>query len=223
MPTDALEALRRECELASQIVLELPEEDFARRTRLPAWNVKQLLGHMYRDVDRTNVGLDTDAPAVADTDSTSYWREYDPATDGPATAQRAIEVASGHETGQALANAWDEMWRRALGRAGDTDRDRVLVTWGPALTLEEFLRTRVLEIAVHRMDLNAALGLPPNPTEDSVTIVTEILLGLLDAPPPGSVDVSDLALIEVSTGRRDPTAEERSALGDLVDRLPLLQ
>jgi len=35
--------------------------------------------------------------------------------------------------------------------------------------------------------------------------------------------VSDLALIEVSTGRRDPTAEERSALGDLVDRLPLLQ
>jgi hypothetical protein len=48
---DPVEALRDECELVSQTVLGLAEDRFAGPTRLPAWNVKELLGHMYRDID----------------------------------------------------------------------------------------------------------------------------------------------------------------------------
>jgi uncharacterized protein (TIGR03083 family) len=223
MAPDPLDALRDECELVSELVLGLPEEDFARPTRLPAWNVKQLLAHMYRDVDRTNTALDTEPPPAADTDAVTYWGRYDPVTDSPDIADRALQVASGYESGQALAAAWDEMWRRALGRAAETPRDRVMVTWGPALTLEEFLRTRVLEITVHRADLNAAVDLPADPTDDGLTISEEILLGLLDPPPPGTAPVEGVALLEIGTGRRDPTGEERQALGDLADRFPLLQ
>ena len=221
MATDPLDALRAECELFSELVLGLPEEGFARPTRLPAWNVKELVAHLYRTINRINTGLDQTVPPEPDYDSVTYWRSYDPAVDSSNIGDRAKELASSFGSGQELASAWDEMWRRALGRARTTDRDRVIVTWGPALVLDEFLRTRVLEATVHRMDLNAALGLPPDPTEGGVEITTEILVGLLDAAAP-DVPLDGLPLIETGTGRRPLTDEERTSLGDLADRFPLI-
>jgi len=218
---DPLEALRGECELVSQTVLGLPEEDFARETRLPAWNVKELFGHMYRDINRINEALDRPGPPAADADSVSYWRRYDPSVDSPDIAKRAKEVAASYASGQELASAWNEMWRRTLGRAGTTEPDRVMVTWGPALTLDEYLRTRVLEIAVHRIDLNDALGLPPDPTEGGLEITTEILLRLLE-PPSSEIPLEGVDLLEAGTGRRSLTDDERKALGHLADKFPLI-
>ena len=58
-----------------------------------------------------------------------------------------------------LARAWDRMWREAVALAGRTDPARlVATTWGPTLPLDEYLKTRVLEVTVHRMDLEDALG-----------------------------------------------------------------
>jgi uncharacterized protein (TIGR03083 family) len=219
---DPLEALRRECELVSQTVLGLPEDRFSGPTRLPAWNVKELVGHMYRDIDRINTALTQDPPATADTDAVTYWTRYDPAVDGPDIADRAKEVAAAHDSGQALAAAWDEMWRRSLGQAGTADRQRVVVTWGPALTLDELLRTRVLEITVHRMDLNDALRLPPDPTEPGLEITEEILLALLGQAMPESVGWDGVTFVEKGTGRTALTDAERVTLGDLADGFPLL-
>ena len=99
-----------------------------------------------------NTALDLPELLEADTDSVSYWRRYNPRKDAPDIAERAKSVADSFESGHALAASWDQMWRRALGRAADADRKRVVVTWGPALTLNEFLRTRVLEITgLHRV------------------------------------------------------------------------
>jgi hypothetical protein len=152
----------------------------------------------------------------------TYWTRYDPMVDAPDIAERAKQVAGSHDSGQALAAAWDEMWRRALGQAGTTDRGRVVVTWGPALTLDEFLRTRVLEIVVHRMDLNHALDLPPDPTEPGLEITEEILLGILGQAVPGGLGWDGVKFIEKGTGRSALTETERSTLGDLADDFPLL-
>jgi uncharacterized protein (TIGR03083 family) len=220
---DPVEALKGECELVSQLVLGLPEEDFAKPTRLPEWNVKELLGHMTRGVDRINVFLDEPPAAAADTDSVSYWTRYDPVTDSPDTAERAKAVAAGYESGQHLAAAWDETWRRAAGRAGTVDRERpVQVSWGPALTLDEYVKTRVLEITVHRMDLESALGLKGWGTDAAISIVDEILEGLLGEEPPTELEWDALDFIDVATGRRSPTDQEREILGELADRFPLL-
>jgi uncharacterized protein (TIGR03083 family) len=220
---DPVEALKGECELVSQLVLGLPEEDFAKPTRLPEWSVKELLGHMTRGVDRINVLLDAPPPAAADTDSISYWTRYDPVTDSPAVAERGKAVAAGFESGQQLAAAWDETWRRAAGRAATEDRSRpVEVTWGPALTLDEYVKTRVLEITVHRMDMENALGLKGWGTDAAISIVDETLEGLLGEEPPTELEWDAVDFIEVGTGRRDPTDAEREILGDLADRFPLL-
>jgi uncharacterized protein (TIGR03083 family) len=217
---DPVDALGSECELLSELVLGLPEEGFAGPTRLPEWNVKELLGHVCRGVDRISTALDNPSLEATDADSISYWRTYDDDAD---IADRAKEFAAGYDSGQALAAAWDQTWRRALGRAADAPRERIVVTWGPALTFDQYLRTRVLEATVHRMDLNDALGLPADPTDDALAIVEEILIGLLDPRPPRTSPVGGVAFVEIGTGRRQPTDGERAALGDLADRFPLLR
>ena len=217
-----LAALREECELTSQLLLGLSEKDFSRPTRLPAWNVKELLGHLYRGIDRTNWALDDDDPVVPDADSVSYWRRLDPSYDSTHIADRAKEIADRFGSGQELAAAWDELWRRALGRAASTDPDRPMKTWEPVLTLEDFLRTRVLEVTVHRADLMTALGLPPDPSEGGLDITQEILLGLLDADVTAVPNWDGVEFIEKGTGRRPLTDDDRKALGDLADRFPLL-
>jgi uncharacterized protein (TIGR03083 family) len=219
---DPLEALRHECEEVSKIVLGLSEEEFAMSTRLPAWNVKELLGHMFRDINRTNTALATPPPVEITADSVSYWRSYDPVHDAPAIADRAKELAGGYGTGGELARGWDEMWRSALDAAEGTDRSRVVVTWGPSLTLEEFLKTRVLEITVHRMDMEHALGRKGWGTDLAVSIVDDILEGLLGEQPPSDLEWDVVDFIETGTGRRQLSDEERTILGPLADRFPLL-
>src|SRR5207248_4446228 len=94
LEADPLETLAAECGLVSGVVLELPEEDFLLPTRCAAWNVKELLAHMYRDVDRINAALAAPGPPVADTDAVSYWRAYDPSVDAAAIAGRAKDLAA---------------------------------------------------------------------------------------------------------------------------------
>jgi uncharacterized protein (TIGR03083 family) len=220
--TDPLEALAGECEGVSRVVLELPEEDFVLPTRCTAWNVKELLGHMFRDVDRTNTALDEPPPAAADTDSVSYWRAYDPVADAPDIADRAKQIAESYGWGSELAVAWDDMWRRALARVEQAERTRIVKTWGPALTMDEFLRTRVLEITVHGLDLADALKRPPRATEEGLEITTEILTGLLRREPPAAVGWDPVTFIDKGTGRSALDDAERASLAALAERFPLL-
>jgi uncharacterized protein (TIGR03083 family) len=220
--TDPLEALRGECQLVSDLVSELPEQDFGRPTRCTEWNVKELVAHMYRDVLRVFTGLSEPAPEVADTDSVTYWRAYAPVDDATDIADRAKEIAGQHEMGRDMAEAWNDLWQRSVALATTSDRERIVRTWRPTLTLDDLLRTRVLEITVHRMDLNAALGLPFDPTEAGLEITEEILLGLLGQAIPEGLGWDGPTFLDKGTGRADLTEGERGMLGDLADEFPLL-
>jgi uncharacterized protein (TIGR03083 family) len=219
---DPLEVLRGECVLISKAVLTLTDEDYARPTRCTAWNVKELLGHLYRDVDRINEALSTQAPQEHDNDSVSYWRAYDPIADAPDIADRAKDLAASHPTGESLAAAWDQMWPRALEAAGGADRSRVVVTWGPALTLDELLKTRVLEVTIHGADLADAVGRPPWATPEGLEITNAILRGLLGADLPRELGWDEVTLMEKGSGRGELTAEERKILGSLAETFPLM-
>jgi uncharacterized protein (TIGR03083 family) len=217
-----LAALRLECELVSDAVLELTEEDFARPTRCTAWNVKELLGHLYRDVDRINQALSHPGPAEPDHDSVSYWHAYDPIADAPDIADRAKQLAAAHTTGKDLVSAWDQMWPRALEAAVRADQSRVVVTWGPALTLNELLKTRVLEVTIHGADLADALDREPWATPDGLGITNAILRGLMGADLPRDLGWDEVTFMEKGSGRGELTAEERGILGRLAGRFPLM-
>ncbi|HEX9234788.1 MAG TPA: maleylpyruvate isomerase family mycothiol-dependent enzyme [Actinomycetota bacterium] len=220
--TDPLEALRAECERTSDVVLDLPEDDFHRRTRCPEWDVKELLGHMYRDVLRVFTGLSQAAPEMADTDSVSYWRAYAPKDDARDIADRAKEIAAQHQTGRDMAEAWDDLWRRSVALAETADRARVVRTWRPTLTLDDLLRTRVLEIVVHGTDLAAALGRPPWPTPEGLAVTNSILLALLGSDLPGQLEWDGIMFAERGTGRSALTADEAGILGPAAAEFPLI-
>ncbi len=225
MPTEALRAFRAECEEVSRTVAALSEADFALPTRCPAWNVKELLGHMLRDVDRINTTLASPRLAAADCNSVEYWRRYDPSPASPdsiGVADRAKEVASAYPTGGDLVRAWDDLWRSAVRSAETSEPGRVVRTWGPALTLEEFIRTRVVEITVHGMDLAEALGRGTWSTDGGRAITVDILTRLLDPTPPSSLTWDETTFIEKGTGRRTLTEKERRDLGTVAERFPLL-
>src|SRR6266536_648292 len=221
-PVDALEALREECEQVSKVALGLSEEDFSRPTRCSAWNVKELLAHMYWGLNRARRSLAEPAPEVADTDSVTYWRSYDPLEDAPGIANQATRRSAGFASGIELAEAWDDLWREVVEWAAREDRGRIVSTWGPTLTLDEYLKTRVLEITVHRMDLEDALGQKGWGTDKAVSIVDDTLELLLGEQPPSDLEWDVVDFIEVGTGRRSLTSEEREILGPLAERFPLL-
>lgn len=219
---DALEALRVEYQEVSNIVLQLGEEDFARPTRCKAWSVKELLGHMLWGATRVHRFLTQPAPDAADKDSVSYWRSYDRKVDAPHIADRAKHLAARYDAAGELVGAWDDTWRKVVEAAGREDRGRLVATWGPKLTLDEYLKTQVLEITVHRMDLQDALGRKGWGTDQAVSIVDDTLEGLLGEQPPSDLEWDVVDFIEAATGRRPLTGEERKILGPLADRFPLM-
>jgi len=209
----------------SAIVDDLSEEDFARPTRCPPWRVKELLGHMYRDVDRLGTALAAPGDLQVELDGVSYWQSYDPVADGPDIADRAKEIADGYATGSELARAFDEMWPERVAAASEALEEspsRSVQTFGPVLQLDEFLKTRVLELAVHRLDLLEALGRDRDAEPPSAEVVVTVLDGLLGEPRPAALGWTEVEYIEAGTGRRPISAEERATLGGLAERFPLL-
>jgi len=219
---DNIEALRAESRRISSVAADLSEDRFAILTRLPPWTIKDLLAHLYVVMDEVNTGLAGFPPAVVDGDSVSYWRSYDPAEDAPQTAARATELAATYATGAELAAAWEALRARTIAAVTPKDGTRPIATGGPVLTLDEFLKTRVLEVTVHGLDLAAALGQPAWATAPALAITREILVGLLGIRPPADLEWDTVTFLEAGAGRRSLTSRERSLLGEVSTRFPLL-
>jgi uncharacterized protein (TIGR03083 family) len=214
--------LDRESRLAWEAAGSLDEAAFAGPTRLPLWDVRELFAHMWGDLDRIREYLAEPAPAAADTDAVSYWRSYDPARDGPATAERAKAVAARFATGAELVASFGRALEGSIALALATPPDRVIATWGPALRFDDYLQTRILEMGVHGLDLAAAIGRDPWLTPEAAAVIRRNLVGLLGEEPALVRRWSDRAFLEAGTGRRGLTYEEHAALGPLAHAFPLL-
>jgi uncharacterized protein (TIGR03083 family) len=220
--SSVVDVLAEECDHVSRVVLTLSPDAFETPTRCEAWNVKELLGHMYRDVDRLIEYRGEPAPAEPDADAVSYWRRYDPVDDSPGIAHRAIEIAKGFETGADLARAFEVRWREAVNVAKQLEPDRIYRTFAPAMRLDEYVKTRVLEIVVHGLDLARAIGRPPWISPRAADVTRHVLLELLGAEPPRSLGWDEVTFIETATGRRPLSPPEQEVLGERTERFPLL-
>jgi uncharacterized protein (TIGR03083 family) len=217
----SLEALSGESAAAEAVLQALPDAAFDRPTRCAAWDVRGLTGHMLRDVDRILDYVAVPAPSEADATGASYFTRYDPVADAPDVAKRSIDRAAAFATTGELVEAFGATWRRAvdLARAEGSDR-LVQVAWGPTMRLDDYLDTRVLEMAVHGLDLADALNEPPWLTPPGGAVVRDILTTLLGGAPPHVWD--DVELADKGTGRAALTERDMAELGEAADRFPLL-
>jgi len=214
-----VDALAREVGSVGQLLHTLKPKQWEQPTRCPPMNVRELVAHMLRGAVRIQEMLDAGpVDAEPEKDAVTYF-QFDSASEAPVIVKRAQESAAAFPPD--LARTWDLEWTKNLQRArmylGD---DPVLPNIFGLIRLSEYLKTRCVEVVIHHMDLDDALGRKPHPDAGALEIVGDILRGLLgtDLRPAG---VDDVRFALIGSGRAPLNDDERQLLGPLADKFPL--
>jgi len=225
-----IEALDHEIRRVAAVATGLDEDAFARPARCPPWDVKALLAHMWIGLGRIEpmVAAASPPPAAVGqvTAGAAAYYQRGPRREQAAHAARisaAQQAAQAFPTGHDLAFALGRRATAALAIARGTDPVRIVRTrWGDDIPFAGYLATRVVEVAVHGLDLTAALGREPVLTTAAARVVSQVLCTLLGAEPPAPFSRDPVMFIEAGTGRRPLSAAETAALGPLAPRFPLI-
>ncbi|MFG1872685.1 maleylpyruvate isomerase N-terminal domain-containing protein [Micromonospora arborensis] len=204
-------AFSAECAQLTEILAELVEADLDRPTDCPPWTVRELIAHVRTGVGRLADMLAAPAPPHADVDAAGYFgsAKFTPQVDADRIAGGRRDARQVDRT--ALATELDQAWRATDAAVAAAPPDRVVRTrHGDAMLLTEFLRTRVVEVGVHGLDLAAALGRPPWLTPQAATVIADLLTG--GKPTPAGLRWDALTLIRKTTGRAALTAPEQAAI-----------
>ena len=208
-PTRA--AFAAECARFTEVLAGLTDDDLGRPTDCPPWTVRELIAHMRTGVGRLADMLAAPAPSHAEVDAAGYFgaAKFTPQVD-------ADRIAGGQRDAlpvdrAALATEFDRAWRATEAAVAAAPPDRVVRTrHGDAMRLGEFLRTRVVEVGVHGLDLAAALDRSPWLTPPAAAVIAELLTG--GRPTPPGLGWDRLTLIRKATGRTAVTVPERAVV-----------
>ena len=199
--TSPLTAFAAEAANLSAALETVSEAEYDLPTRCTPWPVRALLAHVGMATGRVLAMLEEPAPEHADTDAAGYYRpdkRFSAATNEE-RVDSAVATALRAGTGAALAARFAASWRDVCVAAAAQPSDRLVRTrHGDAMLLTDFLVTRVVELAIHGLDLADALDRPPWIDATAVDMVTRLLVGdtSLDA-----LGWSPVRLLRVATGR----------------------
>jgi uncharacterized protein (TIGR03083 family) len=213
-----LDAFRAEAErLSERVAGEDQAAGFANASPCPPWTVGELLCHVRIAVGRAPAALagpePSDGPVVP---AAGYYRpgeRFSAATNAEriAVARRAAAALG---SPAAIAADFGQAWREAWTLAGAAPAGRLVRTrHGDRMLLTEFLRTRVLELAVHGLDIAAGLGREPWLTVAAARVVEDLVLpGAAVGPLLGESGWDHATLVAKATGRIPVTAADSSLL-----------
>ncbi|WP_458335835.1 maleylpyruvate isomerase N-terminal domain-containing protein [Streptomyces sp. 372A] len=199
-----LEAFRRESGALTDAMSGLSAAEWSLPTRCSPWTVRALLGHVCVVIDWLPGMLDAPAPGAAPVSAADYYRpddRFSPRTNSfrIALAQdRAAESADGAAFAEEFTATWQRVDR--LCRVQPSGRT-VWTRHGDAMLLSEFLLTRVVEVAVHGLDLADALGREPWLTSSAGDAVLELLLGAEQMAAADKLGWSQPQFLRKATGR----------------------
>ncbi|MFJ7153910.1 maleylpyruvate isomerase family mycothiol-dependent enzyme [Streptomyces sp. NPDC101118] len=201
-----LEAFRLESEALTDAVAGLAPAEWDLPTRCAPWTVRGLLGHVCVVIDWLPgmLGAPAPAPGEAAVSAAGYYRpddRFSPRTNGTRISlaqDRAGRAADGRGIAEDFASTWRNVDRLCRDQpAGRSVRTR----HGDAMLLSEFLLTRVVEVAVHGLDLADALGHEPWLTPAAGDAVAELLLGTEYAAATRELGWSRTRFLRKATGR----------------------
>lgn len=209
--TSVRAAFRDECVRLTAELRDLTEADLDRPTNCPPWTVRDLVAHVHTGVGRLAGMLAAPAPPQARVDAAGYFgaAKFTPPVD-------ADRLEGGHRAARCLAATTltadlDRAQRATLDAIDAQPPGRLVRTrHGDAMTMVEFLRTRVVEVGVHGLDLAAALDRRPWLTPAAAIVVADLLTG--GHPVPAALGWDRLTLIRKTTGRSPLTSAERSTV-----------
>jgi uncharacterized protein (TIGR03083 family) len=212
-----IEAFGAESDLLCGVLAGLDDAAFARASGCPPWTVADLAYHVRMTIGRLPGMLDGPEPAgLGLVSAAGYYRadqRFSDATDDDRilSAQRGAAAlpdaaARARDFAAARSHAWTVLGAAPPGRV-------VRTRHGDRMLLSEFLRTRVFELAVHGLDLAAALGREPWMTSLGAELTGELLLpaaaGARLRADAGSDQVTVIAKL---TGRCPATSAESTLI-----------
>lgn len=202
-------------------VAELPDQDFERPSGCTGWLVRDLVCHLVIDAQDVLITLVTPAEAEPTRNAITYWNVAGtpPTGDDPLDAL-IVRLAAAYEEPWLLKFHLDDVGS-AAGRAAElADPSTRVSTQDQVLTAGDYLSAYVLEWTLHHLDLIAHLPNAAEPPAESLARTREMLEEIAGAPFPTSWSDKDALL--VGTGRRAPTDAEKTELGELAAKLPLV-
>lgn len=198
-----LDVVRGEADALVRALGDLPAAAWERPTRCTPWLVRDVVGHLVTTVSRLPGMVAGETPSRADTTAAGYYRADE--RFGPDTDAERVESARGRAASASPGALTEELagaCREAVEVCTGQPAGRIVRTrHGDAMLLTDFLTTRVVELALHGLDVADAAGRPPWIT----SAATDHLLRLLfpDTSP-------KLALLRLASGRG---AESRLTFG----------
>ncbi|MET8517940.1 maleylpyruvate isomerase family mycothiol-dependent enzyme [Streptomyces sp. NPDC005077] len=208
-----LEAFRRESGALTDAVSGLSEAEWSLPTRCTPWTVRDLLGHVCVVIDWLPGMLDAPAPGEARISAADYYRPDDRFSPQTNSARIALaqDRAAEPTDGAAFAEDFTATWRRVDRLCQVQPASRTVWTrHGDAMLLSDFLLTRVVEVAVHGLDLANALGREPWLTSSAGDAVLELLLGAEQMAAADKLGWSQPHFLRKATGR-EPLDESETA------------
>jgi uncharacterized protein (TIGR03083 family) len=222
---EVVAAFTAQCQWLDRLLAGLSDGDWDRPTRCPPWQVRHAVAHLIPALGRLPVMLA--APPPQPGEPTSSAAEYylslaprDPEANA-ARAQRAVEDATGLTPEQARADLI-RAWTSTASAAAQATAGRLVATrWGGAMTVDEFMRTRLVEATVHGLDLGVAVD-QPGAEPAAVQLSWAVFAVAVGVDLVGELGVDPLLALELAAGR----ARLDPALADEVGRrggtLPVL-
>jgi uncharacterized protein (TIGR03083 family) len=199
----------------AKVAASLTEADLDRASPCPPWTTGALLCHVLIAVRRFTEVRPDDGPG--ELVSASGYYKPDQRFSQTVNAHR-IDTASALATSlggpAAISAAFEAAWREGQAILLGAPPDRAIRTrHGDRMLLTEFARTRVVELAVHGLDLAAGLGRPPWMTAPAADVVEDLLVP--DGAGPrlrAALGCDQAGLIARLTGRLPLTAAQRALL-----------
>ncbi|WP_374707090.1 maleylpyruvate isomerase family mycothiol-dependent enzyme [Catellatospora sp. TT07R-123] len=193
-----------------------PEADLDSPTCCPPWSVRDELAHTAVAVWRTLEMLDADPPQALPISTPAYYAP----DDRFAPAADSARVAAAHEfaaarTGPQLIDWCEQQCTAVVQRVAATGERLVATRHGDPMRLTDFQVTRVVELAVHGLDLADALGADPWLTPQAADVVTGLLFGHQAGAAAALLGADRADLLRAAMGRTPLTAAQRSGLDAL--------
>ncbi|MFD9277926.1 maleylpyruvate isomerase N-terminal domain-containing protein [Streptomyces mirabilis] len=176
-----VEAFRLAAGQLAQAMTGVSAAEWGLPTRCAPWKVSDLLAHVRVVIAWLPGMLAAPAPTCAEVSAVEYYRPDERFAPGTNAARIALaqEHAAEQLSGAALADDCNATWQEVDRLCRAEPEGRVVRTrHGDPMLLSEFLLTRVVEVAVHGLDLADALGRQPWLTAEAADLVQGILLGL---------------------------------------------
>lgn len=190
---------------------------WAAPTCCPPWTVVDEFAHVVTGLGRTLAMLSAgEAPAAELVDARGYFvadHRFTPDVDGARIAS-AMSTAATSDPADLVA-ALDAGWREVVAQVADEPMSRrVLTRHGDLMLLTEFQVTRVVELAVHGLDLADAAARPPWLTDAAGDVVEALLFGAPAGVLRDKTGWDRAELLRRATGRSRSDAAERALLDD---------